>query len=76
MNLTRDRSDLHSHHSRFRTGVRQLPMPNPIKRAALHLDGTREAVAPPRALNEAILKCLHRDDPLRHRYLRRRWQAF
>lgn len=24
---------------------------------------------------DAILKCLDRDDPLRHRYLRRRWRA-
>ena len=24
---------------------------------------------------DAILKCLDRDDPLRHRYLRRRWWA-
>ncbi len=75
MNLTRDRSDLHSYYSRFKAGIRQLPMPNPIKRPALHIDGARETVARPRALNEAILKCLHRDDPLRHKYLRRRWQA-
>ncbi len=24
---------------------------------------------------DAVLSCLHRDDPLRHTYLRRRWQA-
>lgn len=25
--------------------------------------------------SDALLKCLHRDDPMRHTYLRRRWQA-
>jgi hypothetical protein len=24
---------------------------------------------------DVVLKCLHRDDPLRHSYLRRRWRA-
>lgn len=24
---------------------------------------------------DVVLKCLHRDDPLRHTYLRRRWRA-
>jgi len=25
--------------------------------------------------SDLVLKCLHRDDPLRHTYLRRRWRA-
>lgn len=29
--------------------------------------------SPPRS--DVVLKCLHRDDPLRHTYLRRRWRA-
>jgi hypothetical protein len=39
-------------------------------------DGTDVLAAvwrPPQS--DVVLKCLHRDDPLRHAYLRRRWRA-
>ncbi len=75
MNLNRLRSNLDSHESLHTIGVRQLPLPRLVTRAPLQMDGAQVPVARSRALNEAILKCLHRDDPLRHRYLRRRWQA-
>jgi hypothetical protein len=44
------------------------PLP---KREISHAQSTTRSPQP----SDAVLSCLHRDDPLRHTYLRRRWQA-
>lgn len=75
MPLNRDRSDLHGHERLCTTKFRSTPKPHHLRASGTQT--ARHLTAAPRshALNDAILTCLHRDDPLRHTYLRTRWQA-
>jgi len=48
-----------------------VPTATSVHHGTAHAWGSRGSPYP----SDAVLKCLDRDDPLRHTYLRRRWQA-
>ncbi len=75
MQVNRDRSDHHGHERLWRKSIHQLAAPTFNQRPTPQIAKVIGPVARPRHLSDAILKCLHRDDPMRHKYLRRRWQA-
>lgn len=74
MQVNRDHSDLYNHGRLSVTEMRHSP-----KKQCVNTSGSQTARSLTTAnrvqpLNDTILKCLNRDDPLRHAYLRARWQ--
>jgi hypothetical protein len=51
------------------------PRSNIRPTASFMLDGSADAAPRKQRQADVVLKCLHRDDPMRHTYLRRRWRA-
>lgn len=75
MPLNRDRSDLHGHERLCTTKFRFTPKSRYLLASGSQTARNLMTASRSHSLNDAILKCLHRDDPLRHTYLRTRWQA-
>ena len=65
-----------NNHSYERVHISQLhPLPNVrVLPPVAKQDRVVRAMGP-QTQDDAILKCLNRDDPLRHTYLQRRWWA-
>ena len=74
MNRNSDRSD---HFVRlFIAATWPVPKPRVVSASALRRETGPAHAVHSRSPHDAILKSLHRDSPLRHTYLRKRWQAF
>lgn len=75
MNLSRYRNDYYDNAQRCTTISQPLPKSHSMPAWVFRTDRRSSPATRSCFVNDAILKCLHRDDPLRHTYLRRRWQT-
>jgi hypothetical protein len=68
-------SDLYEHGRLWFAEMRQSPKPQ-YPNASSPQTATGPTMAHrAQPLSDTVLKCLHRDDPLRHAYLRSRWRS-
>lgn len=75
MHVNKDRSDLYNHGRLCITKFRPSPKPQYFNASGSQTARTLTTANRAQPLNDTILKCLNRDDPLRHACLRMRWQA-
>ena len=74
MRVPRDRSDYRTHDLARISAVHPAFNLYALESSALWDSGQSTATARSLHPSDDILKCLHRDDPQRHAYLRRRWR--
>jgi hypothetical protein len=75
MHLSKDRTDLDNHGQLCITKFRLSPKAHRFNASGSHTARALTMADRVHPLNDTILKCLNRDDPLRHACLRTRWQA-
>jgi hypothetical protein len=75
MQANSDRSALYYYGRYGITELRSLPKPHCFNEARFQSASDLSTANRAHPLNDTIMKCLDRDDPLRHACLRARWQA-